>query len=498
MSNNNFFTSRRFKYGAVAIVLSVVFVAVVLLFNVMLTVIGQKYSLYADLTREEFYTVSDASREQLQNIQENVEIVFFQKKEDIADPTQSESALGYVKYLAEEYSKSFDFVSVKYIDMLSSPAAVNVYRKSTNDNIRTDSVIVSCPSTGKQQIVQLRGFFSFDSSGNLYGFNGEKRITSCILQVANTKKPRVLFTIGHNEYLSGVLETPLEKLLYEQGYEVGFIDLATQDIPEGTDLVIINQPAKDFAGLGAENAGGTNEIVKIKNHIQEDYGDVILVLSAANPDLPELRELLEENFGLSFTAQTVLADTSANTVGNDGVMLIAKGAGDADSFEYSIHKSVTEKGIKIISPYSVPLKIVEGSNKKVAPVLVSSKDSVIMSVTEPADSVAAPETPLVAVSSKVAYDENQNEKRGSLLLVGSLMFEMTDNQAYGNADFLYGALKSFGNTAISLDIPTKPFNDDFLDVTKKDANAMTILVTAVLPLLILIIGGAVWLRRKSK
>ena len=501
MNMKNFFGSRKFKYGSVAIVFSIAFVALVLVFNAMLTVIGQRFSLYADLTSQEFYTVSESSREQLKSITEPVEIVFFKKKEDIADPSGQADALGYVKYLAEEYKKSFDFVDVKYVDMLNSPAEAHSYKATSGDTIRTDSVVINCPSTGKKKIIQVKGFFSFDSNGNVYGFNGEKRITSSILQVANTNKPRALFTTGHNEYVY----SPIVTLLDEQGYELGLIDLSTQDIPGGTDVVIINQPSKDFAGIssGAENR--VNEIEKIKNFIQKDYGDVILVLPAVRadgtgttPDLPELRELLEENFGITYVPGAIVADSTSSTIDKEGIMLVSKPAGTPETYEYQIHKSVTEKGIKIIAPYSVPLQIIGGTDKYTVPVLVSSENSYVSFAQDSAKALSAPSVPLVALSSKIGYDENQNEIRGNLLVAGSLLFEMTDNSAYGNQEFFYGVLKTFGNTSVSVDIPAKPFNDTYLDITRKDANAMTILVTAMLPVIMLICGIAVWTVRKRK
>ena len=83
MNIKNYFSSRKFKYGSVAVTFSVIFVAVVLILNIVLTFIGREHSLYADLTKEEFYTVSNASKEQLKDIKEPVEIGFFQKKDDI-------------------------------------------------------------------------------------------------------------------------------------------------------------------------------------------------------------------------------------------------------------------------------------------------------------------------------------------------------------------------------------------------------------------------------
>ncbi|MBR3994150.1 MAG: Gldg family protein [Clostridia bacterium] len=501
MNIKKFFGSKKFKYGSVAIVLSIVFIALVLIFNVMLTVIGQRFSLYADLTTQEFYTVSQSSREQLKDITEPVEIVFFKKKEDIADPSSGSDALGYVKYLAEEYKKSFDFVDVKYVDMLNSPAAANAYKDSVNDNIRTDSVVINCPTTGKKRIVQAKGFFSVDSNGNVVGFSGEKRITSSILQVTDTDKKTAYFTTGHNEYIYDANNDTYSSMvtwLVGQGYEIGSVDLSTQDIPEGTDIVIINQPTRDFAGISSLATGGANEIEKIKNYIQNDYGNVILSMSAATPDLPELRELLEENFGVTYTPGAVLADITANTIDTEGEVLVAKPAGTPETYEYQLHKSITEKGIKIIAPYNIPLSIIGGTDKYVVPVLVSSKDSYYVSFAQDyTGTVGSPATPLVVLSSKISYDENQNEKRGNLLVTGSLLFEIAGD-AYGNEDFFYSILKNFGNTSVAVDIPSKPFNDTYLDITRKDANAMTVIVTAVLPIIMLILGVAVWATRKRK
>lgn len=499
MNIKNYFGSRKFRYGSVAVVFTVIFVAFVLILNLILTLAGREYSLYADLTKEEFYTVSDASKEQLKDIKQPVEIVFFQKREAIGEPSGG-NPLGYVKYLAEEYAKSFNFVKVKYVDMLGSPALANSYKSSTNDNIKTTSVVINCPSTAKKKIVQVNGFFTFKDDSTVYGFNGERRITSCILQVADTDKSKAYFTTGHNEYLSGTILN----MLLEQGYEVDAIDLSTQNIPADTDLIIINQPSKDFAGMNAENEGAANEIEKIKNFIQKDFGDVILTLPAVRadgtgttPDLPELRELMEENFGITYTSASVIADTTANSVDKEGLMLVAKPAGETTSFEYQMHKSVTEKNIKIIAPYCLPLEIIGNPDKFTAPVLVSSETSVMQGA-DSTVAVNAPNTPLVAVSSKIAYDENQNEKRGSLLVASSLIFEFVSNDSYGNADFFYGVLKTFGNSSVSLDIPAKPFRDDYLDITKKDATSTSVLITVTLPLIMLIVGVFVWVRRKRK
>ena len=144
--------SKSFRYGSVAVAFSCVFVAIVLVINVIISALGTKFSLYVDMTSEDFYTVSEASLEQLADVSADVEIVFFQKKDKISD----QSYLGYVKLLAEEYGKNFDFVEVKYLDLLSQPTASNKYKLSSSDSITQDTVVVHCPETSKSKIIYLQ------------------------------------------------------------------------------------------------------------------------------------------------------------------------------------------------------------------------------------------------------------------------------------------------------------------------------------------------------
>jgi len=499
---NNIFGSQKIKYGTVAIVFSVVFVAFVLLLNIILTLIGQRYSLYVDMTSQEFYSVSDSTREQLKDVKSDIEIVFFTKKEDIPEPSEGKSALGYVKYLAEQYAREFDFVKVKYIDMLSSPALVNSYKSSPTDQVRTDSVVVNCPETGKKKIIQVKGFFTFDSNGNVYGFSGERMLTSRILQVTDPNKQRVYFTVNHGESTytqqNGQL-VPLTNLMYlfeDQGCEVGFIDLSTSDIPEDADTVVINRPQRDFLGL---SSGGVNEIDRLKNFIQNDYGDVIVILDSAIPDLPELRELMEQNFGISYTANSIVEENTENMIMLQGINCgIAQTCGETTSFEYQMHKSVTENGLKILAPLSVPLRVSGIVGKEIATVLSSSDGSMII---DEKGSHAAPNTPIMAVSSISDYDNTTGDElaRGNLVVVGSgYLFEFAGNSSFGNGDFFYGMLKTLGNKSVALDIQAKPFADSSFAITPNQQSSMTIVVTAILPVIILVIGTVIWYRRKRK
>lgn len=485
-------SSKGFRYGSVAIVFTCVFIAVVLAINVIITMLGQRFSLYVDMTSEEFYTVSESSIEQLSGIETDVEIIFFQKSDKIAES----GTLGYVKNLAQEYANKLDFISVKYVDLISQPTAANKYKLSSSDTITQRTVVVHCPETGRSKIIQDRGFYTFstDQSGasSLYGFNGEKRFTSNILQVTGAEKPLALFTIGHEEYPTGNIMT----LLSDEGYEVGTIDLTTQTIPENTDLLIISNPMRDFAGLAAENNGGTNEIKALNSYLSNNHGDILVFLSPVTPELPEFSEYLAE-WGISYRKGEVLADTASNTIDTSNLQIIGQYCGDEDSFEYQLHRTASRNGAKTICAYNVPLDIVPDSGKQVVPVLRASSSALSISgeTTE-----LSPDTPLVLLSSESRFYNNE-EVRANILVFGSPYF--FDNiyvttSTYGNTEILYGAMKMFGNSSVSVDIPTKPFADTTLDITNSAATTATTVLVAIIPLVVLAFGIIVWLRRKAK
>lgn len=487
-------SSKRFKYGSVAIAFSCVFVAIVLVINIIISALGNRFSLYVDMTGEELYTVSESSVQQLSDISTKVEIVFFQKSDKISE----QSYLGYVRNLAEEYARKLDFVGVKYIDLISQPTAANKYKTSSSDSIVQDTVVVHCPETARSKIIQLAGFFTFaqDSSGNttsVYGFNGEKRFTANILQVTSDKKPTALFTIGHDETLSNNLYT----LLVGEGYEVGVIDLTTQDIPAGTDLIVVSNPMRDFAGLAAENNGGTNEIKALNKYLGEGAGNILVFLSAVTPELPEFSEYLAE-WGLGYRSGEMLSDSPSNTIDADNFQIIANYCGESTSYEYQLHKTASEKGqAKTICAYNVPIEILGNTAASAVPVLAASPSCVSVSGDK---TESAPNSPLVALSTKVRV-VNNDEVRSNILLFGTPYFfdnAYINTTTYANAEMLYGTMKLFGNSAVSVDIATKPFADTTLDITNSASTAVTVVLVAVIPVIILALGIFVWLRRKSR
>ena len=192
----------------------------------------------------------------------------------------------------------------------------------------------------------------------------------------------------------------------------------------------------------------------------------------------------------------MLTDSASNTIDTSNLQIIANYCGASDSYEYQLHKTASQNSAKMISARSAALKILDAN--VAVPVLTASPSCVSVSGDNKTEPYA--NAPLVLLSTKYRY-VNNNEARANLLLFSSPYFfnsEYTSSSVYGNAEMLYGTMKLFGNNAVSVDISTKPFGDTTLDITNSTATAMTVIIVAVLPVIILLAGMIVWFRRKSR
>lgn len=495
--------SRRLKYGSVAVVFTVVFIVLVAAVNVIISAVADKYPLYFDMTSEALYDISDVTVQEINSLDpsKQVKIMFFAKKDKIYDI--GGDVLEMVSTLADKYDSMFDNVTVEYIDLVSTPNIANKYKKTSADTVKQTTVVFACEQTGASKIVQLDGFYSFmvgdDGQRSVYSFDGEKRITSYIKQVASADAPHALFTTGHGEPAPSLLW--LGESLGNEGYEVGTVNLANEDIPTGTELVVIYYPTYDFAGLEASKAGGVNEIAKLSAYLK-DFGNVIVILSpTTRTELTELSAVLSE-WGIDYTPGAIVTDSPENSIDNQGFFIAGKYAGEKDnSYAYELHKGISEKpsAPRPICYYSVPLTISEVSGKVVEPVVVSSRDAYIATNEETFPAGA----PVALAALSVMPRNNVEGKLGysNLLVIGSPYFfdaTLASVASYGNAELLYGALKHFGNTSTTVSIEPKVLAKSELstEATGETARTGIIYMSVAVPVIVLVLGVLVWRKRK--
>ena len=279
---------------ALVLILIAVFLLINLVFiNLDLTPI--------DFTAEKLYTLSDESKEQVANIEQNVTLHFFGYDEEDTAVT-----------LAKQYNDTNDKITIQLINTSERPDLAAQY------GVGTDSQLVAVQSSQRYKIIDSSEMYTFDSSTYQTIDITEQKLTNAILDVTIAQKPQIYFLTGHGEY--GIDSSlPMEQLkvyIENDVNDVNSLDLLTSDMPETCDVLVIANPTSDFTDLETE---------KIQNYI--NTGGNIMWLQdpyAFNTNQGELTNVnkILSQFGISFSNGVVCEQSSDNMIVNSPDLII--------------------------------------------------------------------------------------------------------------------------------------------------------------------------------
>ena len=490
MKKKNIFNSRKFKYGSVAMIFSTVFVVMVIVANLIFTALDEKYNLKYDMTSTGVFTITEATERVLSDIDTEVTIKFLEPIDKVA-----ESDMGkFIKECAESYAQKFDNVKLEYVDMVRYPAQINKYRES--GEIKTTSVIVE--SSLRYKVLSQSSFFVRDGQSYV-GFNGEKKLTSAILQVTNPRQPVVTFTQNHGE----TVPVAMLEAFTNAGYIVEKKDISIEALNPDTEIIVINNPTSDFFGSNTAKDRGVSEI-EIINDFMNEFKHVMVFLSADNTvPLPELEELLASR-GVKVNRGSKIKDMGAAIV-EDGYISVAAPVGQM----YGAALTNGVNGRTVVANAS-PIDILftdksvsdDGSyvytydTIYVDPVL-STSDKAVASNPDQTDRKGPFYT--MVLSSK--YDYVENEKTYSHLLVTSTgsFANFFGSTSFGNEDIMYNAMTIMGQEKVPTDISYKLFDNSLLEKINRDAvTRWSWVLIGFVPLTVAAAGLVVWLKRRHR
>ncbi|MBE6718267.1 MAG: hypothetical protein E7574_03305 [Ruminococcaceae bacterium] len=498
-SKKSFFNNKKFKYGATAVAFTCVCIAFVIIFNVMFSALANKFLWSIDMTSTQLFTLSDATRELLKDVKSDKKITI--NFCEPLDKLMQNSSQNLVYQCAKEYEKAFDFIEVKYIDIITDPTAIEKFATTSNSKIKTTSVVVT--SDTDFRTYTLESFFAVNSETNeVLAFDGEIKFTTAILQLV-TDSPIAYFSVGHGE-ATGTDENTrpaLWNLFKEAGYDVRTIDLSKEEFDEEAQVLIINDPQKDFQGFKS----AVNEIEKIQNYI-EKLGNLMVFIDPETPDLPELEALLEE-WGIK-VEDAVIKDFE-HSYDTEGVKLDAFYPSTTTGSK--LHEKLRELDSlpKSVVNYARPLSIIwkkdgsqitDSTSAREASAVLTSYDSAKhfpFANAEVSSSLKAPYN-LMTITCEQKYINNQPYE-SYVMVIGSTDFANNDylhNKAYSNSDILYAAMRAMGRETVPHNLESKYLENEALTITKEVANNWTLAVTIIAPIIVFAVGIVIQIRRK--
>lgn len=481
------------KYGSASIILAVVFIALIFVLNLVVTTLTDRFNLFVDLTEEQLYEISEASEELLADMgDEEIKFIFLTPLDELDNNEYAKS----IKTLALEYEEKYDNISIEHIDMIKNPGTVAKYRKEYD--LSSTTVIVESAKRFVAFDMSECFVYTQDENGNYsyYAFNAEYRFTSALIRVTRDTMPKALFTSNHLE----TVPVQFKALLADAGFEVDLLDLSQSDIPENTELIIINDPRTDFTGIESETVG-SSEITKLSAYLNNG-GNAMIFVGPETPALKNLDELCAA-WGIEIVHDLAVVDTYNSIASIDSFAVIAK-YDESDENLAPFHKSLSSVATpqRTVSYYTSPLKLIPVTDVThgVGAILTSySTATVPVSETQ---NYAEGAIPLLAAGYKNTYDSERGESVQNYLVVGGStwfagdVFLGTYRNTYGNAELLKSTVAEMTDETMILNVSYKVYNDTTLTIDSATSQKWLYALVFALPAAVLVAALAVFLKRR--
>lgn len=498
--------SRKFKYGAMATVFSVVFVAAVIVLNVIVSAVDGKYPLSVDMTESKFFTVSESSVEMVRarldewknEVGEDIRItVTFLYPRDVL--LAAGDAYKWVVELAESYAHEFDQISLEFREDLYSHPENYVEYTRFGEKLDRNSIIFSTDSSkASYKIITFDSCLVYDEDGqSVWAFKGEMQFNSVLMQITDRVAPVVSFTKGHGE----TIPQNLLDFFTSCGFRIQYVDLSQEEISEDTKILFVSNPTKDFVSSGDD--ARKSEYTRLSDYLNA-YRSAIVTLAPPETgtyeELPNLEAILER-WGLRVNRNAVIMDDSYSDPQNKQALYVRYA--ESENIAAALTGSLTEytHPPRTLSTHTAPIEVLEwgdGDTENAEPVLITSADAYIEEVGENGEITRVNgEYTAMAISSRFTYINNA-KVYGHLLLIGTDRFSETNafQSQFGNTEILYNAVRLMTNESVAVDQNYEILHDYALTMENRGMYVFAAITVAVIPIGVFALGIVVYVRRK--
>ncbi len=499
------FNTRKLKYGSLAAAITAVFIAAVVLLNILASQFTERYGLKIDTTKDQLFAVSDVTLDYLKTLNEDINIDVMTSEEELDSGSKYYKL---IKEVTEKYAQNSDRIRVSYYDIEKHPEIVTKYAQYTSEPISRANVVVFC--NGRIKVLKTTDFYETEMNYQTYeteikAITAEEKLTSAIMFVADPNPPKVAILTCQQSDLVATAVSQLPTILENNGYIVDTVDPLTQDIDSDYSAVILAAPYTDLT----ETVTG-----KLTDYLENggEYGkNLIYFANFDQRDTPTLDAFLEEwgikvgkgyvdnenksellKLGLAALQQYVVVPQAKLTEGNENL--------------------VKSADLPIAVPYARPLSLTfsEGDGRETATILKTSATSVVKALAENADqnesgqnnveTIAEGEQNVLVRGSKHRF-VGEEKISSNVYAFGSAFFidyYITSIDALNNQELAIGIINNSTGKGEGVTILSKSLVVDTINISEKALRTVVFLVQIALPLAIAAAGVIVYLRRRNK
>lgn len=482
---------RNAKYSGYSLLLTAAFLVAIILVNVAVSALSDRFNLQLDMTQTRMYSLSTQTEQILNNLDNDVYIYTL-----YASGSEDSDILQILNMYRSESAK----IHVESIDMNKNPQSVQAFT-TDGSSLQNTSLIVSNADKSRYRIItQYDQYeYSYDDSGNvkMSQLVVESSLTSAINYIDSGYMPNAYFLEGHGEKSLDSLAT-IQSNLVSENYNVASIDLTTQpDQLQQGDILIIAAPQQDLSDAERELLKG----------YMDKGGRFLFVMDPIflnSHSLPNFESLLKI-YGLELERGVVMESNLSYTANGSPAYLVP------DIQSHDTTDSIISSRIPIVQISGGAIKLPEMSNSAVTitPLLTTSSSAWLetdLSTTSPErDEGEQSGTFTLAVSAeKNNYGEEKDNTKvllyygTSILDVDTIANQISSAVAYSNLNLLNNSLAWLKDSEKDIYIRGKSLTQPALVFSNYMQVILVLVVVCIaIPVALFIAGIVVYLRRKN-
>lgn len=502
--NLNLKTNRKLRLGATATAMTVVVIAAVIVFNVIVGILYDTFPLSLDLTQDNTYTLSETSHKVAKNIKKDVEILVFAAKSEFESST--EIPLRQLFLFTQEYGKlSGGQVKTKYLDMIADPTLETKYNAY---DVEYGDILFRCGDRHRK--ISVADLYSEEYDE--YGYSSvssevEMKLASNINAISGDKVVTLTFLTGHDESLEVI--AAMTKLYERNGYDIDTLDLATEKEPlDTTQAMFIVAPQSDFSDHELDRLGKWL-------HNGGNYGRQLVVLLDYNAkgELDDLYAFLENDYGIKVTNELIVETDAGKYLSDDLGALTLTQVQSSD-----LTKNAELLGKTVLMPNTLRLELKHGSDNQQEyvtnhPIItygesaqtIAKKDGAYAKENASDKDAAGTALSYPLVGMAYAKETRQGSLAGEasggithVIVSGSYLYPLFSASQYGNyandnlALYPIREICSLGDTVV---IPSMDMTEATLSYSAAQARVIEVILFSV-PVILVIVCLIVFLRRR--
>lgn len=483
------FNARNGLRGLYAIVAVIAFVLVIVL-NIVMGMLADRYPMNIDLTSDKLFELGGETLDYIASIDEEVSIQVLATEEKFVNTTVYNAQANEIM---RQFARCSDNIEISYIDYVANPTFASQFPDFT---LKEGDVIVSSGDRDRQVKTEELFNYTYTQSGGLSiaSSRAEEAILSAILYVVSDELTTVAAIEGHGE--SG--GDAFLELLGDNNYDVSTTNLMLGGLSDEVDVALIVAPTSDY----------TAEEIDILSDFLEnggEYGKTLLYFAGADqPELPNLEAFLAE-WGIAVGDGLVFETDQSRAYSTQPFYAIT------DYAEENYSSLLKDRSIPVLVPVCRPLETLYSFMENYSTtVLLSFGESVGVRPSDAGADFTAKDAeiwgpiPAVVMSSYRLMDSSNSTKElaSSHVIVSGSTDILADytiyNTSFANASYLVTVLNELCDREGMIAVTPKSIVGSALNLDMNTTDTIGMIFIAVVPLVLLAFGLAVWLVRRHK